>query len=61
MSTTFPIHYLDGENKGECRFSGSPRTDDSQSCPNGCSGARYHYANDGHPECEDEEEKAENE
>lgn len=57
-----PIHYRDDEvpdlngvlRLGQlCDFSGTG--DMQQGCPNGCSSAREHYANDGHPECDDPE------
>lgn len=47
MWLTLPFHYRDS---GEpCDYSGHKAVDGI--CPNGCDGARYHYANDGHPEC----------
>lgn len=52
MTTTYPIHHLDGENRGVCPHSGSLRETDSTPCPRGCDGARHHYANDGHADCE---------
>lgn len=58
---TLPTHYRDDDVPDA---SGRPRLgqlcdhsgtgDMEQGCPRGCSGAREHYANDGHPECEDE-------
>lgn len=47
--TTFPYHYRDNDGP-VCSWSGSQRLDDDV-CPNGCSGSKNHYANDGHPEC----------
>lgn len=48
---TVPDHYTDS---GEwCRWSGTQIRDHELRCPVGCDGARHHYANDGHPECED--------
>lgn len=59
--TTLPIHYLDDDlgprgrgQRGECPHSGEAT--ETGRCPRGCDGARYHYANDGHPECEDKDE-----
>lgn len=47
MMLTLPVHYRDG---GEpCPYGGIQTQDGI--CPNGCDGAHYHYANDGHPEC----------
>lgn len=49
-----PIHYRDddpnhGRSGGLCPWSGTV----GLICPFGCAGAREHYANDGHPECEE--------
>lgn len=56
MPDTYPTHYLDGENRGVCPCSGTPRTD-NQPCSRGCGGATEHYTNDGHPECEETEKQ----
>lgn len=48
---TFPYHYRDNDGP-VCTWSGSARLGDD-ACPNGCAGSRSHYANDGHPQCED--------
>ena len=49
-SVALPIHYRDN---GElCDYSG---TIHANGCPRGCDGARYHYTNDGHPQCAEEE------
>jgi hypothetical protein len=47
--TTFPYHYRD--NGEVCSWSHTKRMSDDEPCPNGCSGAQHHYANDGHEEC----------
>lgn len=48
---TYPEHYRDGENRGLCPWSGTVRENENVPCPNGCAGAKEHYANDGHKEC----------
>jgi hypothetical protein len=50
-SSTFPVHFRDGDGP-KCEWSGSP-CQPGQTCPNGCAGSKEHYANDGHPECDD--------
>lgn len=44
-----PFHYRD--NGQPCDYSNTG--DMSKGCFHGCSGARFHYANDGHEECDD--------
>lgn len=51
-----PHHYRDddpahGHRGGVCPFGGTSQP--SGICPYGCGGAREHYANDGHPECDE--------
>jgi hypothetical protein len=53
-----PVHYRDDDpntrHKGAlCPFSGTYAKRSGAYCPLGCSGATEHYANDGHPECEE--------
>lgn len=51
--TTWPFHYRD---TGEpCPWSGVRHRPGVDTCPYGCNGSRFHYANDGHPECDDED------
>lgn len=52
-----PVHYRDDDlilkyKGGLCEYSGIGDMD--HGCPRGCSGAREHYANDGHEECEED-------
>lgn len=52
-----PVHFRDDDpnhgHRGElCDFSGTGDMD--QGCPRGCNGAKEHYANDGHPECDED-------
>lgn len=53
--TICPTHYTDAGRV--CVWSGAD-TDwrEGSTCPNGCSGARSHYTNDGHPQCAGPEE-----
>lgn len=50
-----PVHYRDDgyaagdKQRGLCPHSGTGNM--AHGCPNGCEGAREHYANDGHPRC----------
>jgi hypothetical protein len=49
--TTWPHHHRDDGTW--CRWSGvEHRTPDTR-CPAGCDASREHYANDGHPECDE--------
>ncbi|MDD4865573.1 MAG: hypothetical protein PHQ28_00085 [Mycobacterium sp.] len=53
-----PTHYRDDDPYSRhlgklCEHSGTG--DMSAGCPRGCEGARTHYANDGHPQCDDAE------
>lgn len=59
---SLPVHYRDDDYPGVsgrpqlgliCDYSGTG--DMQQGCPRGCAGAREHYANDGHLECDDPE------
>lgn len=52
LRTTFPYHYRDNDGP-VCSWSNTARCGD-ETCPNGCEGSKYHYANDGHPECADD-------
>ncbi|OBG21506.1 hypothetical protein A5768_25705 [Mycolicibacterium fortuitum] len=53
-----PVHHLDeghlaaDKQRGVCPHSGTG--DMADGCPRGCEGAREHYSNDGHPQCEDD-------
>lgn len=52
-----PTHHLDegwrkeDQQRGICPHSGTG--DMAQGCPRGCEGAKEHYSNDGHPQCEE--------
>lgn len=50
-SGKFPVHHRD--DGLYCDQSGQPRATPTTPCRYGCGGAHEHYANDGHPECED--------
>lgn len=49
--TTWPYHYRDDGTW--CRWSGVTHRTPGQCCHSGCDGSRHHYANDGHPECDE--------
>lgn len=45
-----PTHYRDDDDN-VCSCSGTGGM--AEGCPRGCSGARVHYSNDGHRDCEE--------
>ncbi len=49
-NTTLPYHYRDDGRW--CKYSNCSSR--SGACPAGCDGAHEHYANDGHPECDEQ-------
>lgn len=54
MSSTFPFHYRDDRAETPCESSYTEGWVEGRTCPRGCDGSRTHYANDGHPECEEQ-------